>query len=96
MEKRGLYTANRLTFRKGYVKDWSKAATAGEYDLGPIVERDTILTRPLRAPEYFRSFFLELGALAWPNGLEFSPESLHRALLEAGRLQSLPQLTREA
>jgi hypothetical protein len=70
--------------------------TAGEYDLAPIVERDTILTRPLRDPEYFRSFFLELGALAWPNGLELSPEALHRALLEARRLQSLPQLARGA
>ena len=66
--------------------------TMGAYDMAPILERDTVLTRPLRDPSYFRSFYLELGALAWPNGLEFSPAAIHAALNESGRLQALPRL----
>ena len=66
--------------------------TMGTYDMAPIVERDTVLTRPLRDPAYFCSFYLELGALAWPNGLEFSPAAIHATLLESGRLQALPRL----
>jgi len=31
--------------------------------------------------------FLELGALAWPNGLELSPESVHRQRRERGALK---------
>lgn len=31
---------------------------------------------------YFKQFFLELGALYWPNGLELSPGNIHRKLAE--------------
>lgn len=62
--------------------------TAGEFDLAPLIARGTELTLPL-ADEAFRSrFFLELGALCWPNGLELSAASVHRRLLEAGTLQA--------
>ena len=71
---------------------WFSDDTTGTYDMAPILERDTVLTRPLRDPAYFSSFYLELGALAWPNGLEFSPAALHAALLESGRLLALPRL----
>jgi hypothetical protein len=66
--------------------------TTGTYDMAPIIERDTVLTRPLLDLGYFASFYLELGALAWPNGLELSPAAIHAALREAGRLQALPRL----
>lgn len=66
--------------------------TMGAYDMTPLIDRDTVLTRPLRDPAYFRSFYLELGALAWPNGLELSPAAIHLALREAGQLQALPRL----
>jgi hypothetical protein len=59
----------------------------GNYDLAPLIERDTSLTRPLADDEYFARFFLELGALAWPNGLELAPGAIHREL-EAGNLLS--------
>jgi len=49
--------------------------------MAPILERDTVLTRPLRDPAYFSSFYLELGALAWPNGLEFSPAAFTQLCL---------------
>jgi len=45
-----------------------------------IIARDTEMTRPLTDPKYFARVFIEGGALAWPNGLEFSPEALHRKL----------------
>jgi len=45
-----------------------------------------VLTRPLREPAYFARAFVEAGALAWPNGLEFSAHSLHASLEEAGAL----------
>jgi len=67
----------RLTFSDG---------TQGDYDFAPLLARDTVLTRPLRDPDIFAGFFLELGALCWKNGLELSPAALHRELREAGKL----------
>lgn len=51
-----------------------------------ILARDTVMTRPLADPAYFARAFIEAGALAWPNGLEFSGDALHRKLEEAGAL----------
>ena len=62
--------------------------SVGEYDLGPIVRRDTVLTRPLADMKFFRSFFLELGALAWTNGFELSDDALHKELEDQGALRS--------
>jgi hypothetical protein len=45
------------------------------------------MVQPLRDPDYFKRFFLDEGALAWPNGFDLSAESLHRRLAEADRLQ---------
>jgi hypothetical protein len=59
----------------------------GDYDLVPLLERDTVLTRALQDRAFFRRFFIELGALAWPNGLELSAESTHRRLEEQGKLR---------
>jgi hypothetical protein len=58
----------------------------GVYDFTPIIAHDTVLTRPLGDPDYFRSFFLELGALAWSNGLELSGSALHEEMLHKGTL----------
>jgi hypothetical protein len=66
-----------LTFSDGSTGRWSADA---------IIARDTVLTRPLEDPAYFARAFIEAGALAWPNGLEFSAGSLHAKLAEAGRL----------
>ena len=58
----------------------------GVFDLNPLIDRNTVLTTPLRDPEFFGRVYLELGALAWPNGLELSPDSVHAELSAAGRL----------
>ncbi len=67
-----------LTFSDGSSGRWSAAE---------LLQRDTVLTRPLMEADYFARAFIEAGALAWPNGLELSPASLHRRLGEAGLLR---------
>jgi hypothetical protein len=58
----------------------------GEYEFAPLLAKDTPLTLPLKETALFQRFFLELGALCWPNGLEFSAAKLHSDLLAENRL----------
>lgn len=51
------------------------------FDAQPLIDRDTVLTRPLADSAYFARAFIEAGALAWPNGLELSPAALHLRLV---------------
>lgn len=60
--------------------------TQGTFDFSEVLSKETSLTIPLQADEEFQRFFLELGALCWPNGLEFSAGSLHQRLGQAGGL----------
>ena len=60
--------------------------SSGRWSAEAVIARDTVLTRPLEDPAYFGRAFIEAGALAWPNGLEFSAHSLHAKLAEAGTL----------
>jgi hypothetical protein len=61
--------------------------TAGVYDFTPFIEAETEMTAPLRDPPFFLRYFIELGALAWPNGFDLSAESLRRRLEETGQLR---------
>jgi Protein of unknown function (DUF2442) len=58
----------------------------GIYDFHALLAKNTALTLPLRDAVAFQRFFLELGALCWPNGLEFSASKLHSELAAAGAL----------
>ena len=60
--------------------------SGGEYDLAPLIARKTALTKPLANPDYFKGFFLELGALCWRNGFELSPGAVYGELETQGRL----------
>jgi hypothetical protein len=60
--------------------------SSGRWWADCVILRDTVLTRPLADPAYFRRAFIEAGALAWPNGLEFSAHSLHEKLDATGSL----------
>lgn len=63
----------------------------GDYDFAPLLAKETVLTKPLKATEYFKAYFTELGALGWKNGLELSPSALYRELQSAGKLSHTQQ-----
>jgi hypothetical protein len=58
----------------------------GEFDFDSFVEAATEMTTPLADPDFFARFFIEAGALAWPNGFDLAAGSLHRRLAELGTL----------
>ena len=60
--------------------------SSGTFDFTPFLDAGTPMTEPLRDPAFFRSFYLEVGALAWPNGFDLSASSLQKRLDESGRL----------
>ena len=49
----------------------------GTWDATALLKRTGPLLKPLRDPVYFARFFIDAGALCWPNGLELSPDRLH-------------------
>ncbi len=62
--------------------------TSGIWNAYPLFStRPTDLTTPLLQREAFEKAFIEAGALAWPNGLELAPWTLHAELAEAGSLR---------
>lgn len=61
---------------------------SGVFDFTQLVDAGTPMTEPLRDPAFFARHYIELGALAWPNGLDFSAGSLYRRLQDEGKLTS--------
>jgi len=52
--------------------------TQGVFDAGAYLSaRSGPLLDALREAGYFERFFIDAGALCWPNGLEISPTRLH-------------------
>ncbi len=52
----------------------------GDYNLLPLVEKQSELTKDLQDDDFFQQFYLEMGALCWRNGLELSPGNIYRKL----------------
>lgn len=51
--------------------------THGVFDANAyLASRSGPLLEKLREPAYFKRFFIDAGALCWPNGLEISPARL--------------------
>ena len=69
------------------LKLWFTDGQAGEWDFSDLAERGTTVTEPFREPAYFDRVFLEVGALTWPNGYDWSPEALHADMANAGVLK---------
>lgn len=49
----------------------------GTWDATALLKRTGPLLELLQDPVYFARFFIDAGALCWPNGLELSPDRLH-------------------
>lgn len=60
--------------------------SAGVHDFSPTVARNGEMVVPLKDPAFFARVFVELGALAWPNGFDLDPIALHDRMLTAGEL----------
>jgi len=56
------------------------------YDFSYLLLKNSKLTSDLKNQEYFKSYFLELGAICWKNGLELSPDSLYQKAKELNNL----------
>ncbi|NII09475.1 DUF2442 domain-containing protein [Oleiagrimonas sp. C23AA] len=66
-------------------------STAGVYDFAPFVAANTVMTQPLSEPEFFARYFIELGALGWPNGFDLSTGALQKRLRDLGALHQDPE-----
>lgn len=64
-EYRGGYRIH-LTFNDGL----EKTIDFWQWLEGPVFE-------PLKAPDYFRRFFIDGGTVVWPNGADIAPETLY-------------------
>jgi len=60
--------------------------SSGVFDFSPFVAAGTEMTAPLADPAFFARYFIEAGALAWPNGFDLSARSLQERLRESGNL----------
>ena len=60
---------------------------SGIYDFADFIKANTEMTAPLADPEFFSRYFIEAGALEWPNGFDLSAGSLYRRLQESSALR---------
>jgi hypothetical protein len=72
-----LPTVIRAEYRGGFkIEVFFNDGTEGIVDFsdwltGPVFE-------PLKDPAYFSRFFTEGGTIAWPNGADIAPETVHK------------------
>jgi hypothetical protein len=78
MKSRFLPGVVQAQYLKGYVLDITfndgtrKQIDVSQWFKGPVFE-------PLRKKAYFKKFFVEAATVAWPNGVDISPEALYDA-----------------
>lgn len=60
---------------------------SGVHDFSDTVVRTGEMVVPLKDPAFFARVFVELGALAWPNGYDLDPIALHDRMGAAGELR---------
>jgi hypothetical protein len=83
----------RAEHRHGYTIEVEFSdGSIGDYDLATTLARDSSLTRTLKDPEQFKRFFIDLGALCWPNGFELSPQAIYQRLRDSGGLRRSSQV----
>jgi hypothetical protein len=51
----------------------------GVFDGQRLMSRQGPMLDALHDEAYFKRFFIDMGALCWPNGLELSPTKLHES-----------------
>lgn len=51
--------------------------TESVFDGKSYLKRQGPLLDALREETFFKRFFIDMGALCWPNGIELSPAKLH-------------------
>ena len=72
----------------GYrLKLWFTDGQAGEWDFSSLATRTGAAAAAFRDPSYFDRVFLEMGALTWPNGYDWSPQALYDDMAAAGVLK---------
>ena len=69
------------------LKLWFTDGQAGEWDFSNLATRTGAAAAPFRDPAYFDRVFLEMGALTWPNGYDWSPQALYDDMGAAGALK---------
>ena len=62
-------------------------------DFGPWL--DGPVFEPLKDPNYFRRFFIDGGAVAWPNGADIAPETLYEYRASGNRPEQRVQPVRQ-
>ncbi len=50
---------------------------SGVFDGKELLKREGSLLDPLRNEDFFKRFFVDAGALAWPHGLELAPGRIY-------------------
>ena len=59
----------------------------GEHDFSGLFDEPGPMIEPLRDPAFFSRVFVEMGALAWPNGFDMDAIKLHMDMTAAGELK---------